>query len=83
MVFTIERALCCSIEYKYIDALLERCSPLVQMDLALLVIITRLEKVPSIPVLSDMLQYQEIDIEFSLKNLVSIGFLSLTDIKLT
>jgi hypothetical protein len=73
-----ERIPCCSIEDKYIDALLENTSPRLILDLSLLVIITRLEKIPPLEELSELLQRPEIELEWSLNKLAEIGFLSLT-----
>lgn len=72
-----QRVPCCGIEDKHIDALLEQSSPSLSLDLALLVIITRLEKIPALSVLSGILHRPEIEIECSLINLSNIGFLSL------
>ena len=71
-----ERIPCCAIEDKYIDALIKRNSPSLSLDLSLLVLIERFEKIPKLPELSELLSRQEIEIECSLINLSEIGFLS-------
>ena len=65
------------IEDKYVDALIQRNNPSLSLDFALLVIITRFEKIPKLSELSQMLHRPEIEIECSLINLSEIGFLSL------
>jgi hypothetical protein len=72
-----ERVPCCGIEDKHIDALLEKDSPSLSLDLALLVTITRFEIIPPLSDLSELFKRPEIEIECSLNNLADIGFLSL------
>lgn len=75
-ILTKERAPCCGIEDKYIDALLKKGFSSVSLDLALLVIITRFEIIPPLSDLSELFHRPEIEIECSLNNLSEIGFLS-------
>ncbi len=72
-----ERIPAFAIEDKYVDALIEKGFASLSLDLALLVIITRFEKLPKLSELSQMLHRPEIEIECSLSNLSEIGFLSL------
>ncbi len=72
-----ERVPCCALEDTHIDALIERNCSSLSLDLALLVIITRFEKIPTLSELSKMLHREEIDVECSLITLSEIGFLSL------
>lgn len=76
MLVTKDRMPCCAIEDKYIDALLEKNCPTLSLDLAVLLLITRFEKIPKISELSKILHRTEIEIECSFINLSKIGFLS-------
>jgi len=71
----VERTPCVGIEDKYVDALIQKQSSTLFVDLALLLIISRYECVPSVPELSKLLSFDEIVIEVSLINLHEIGFL--------
>lgn len=71
-----ERVPCCAVEDKYIDALIAKNCSSLSLDLALLVIIIRFEKIPKLFELSEMLHRPETEIECSLINLTEIGFLS-------
>lgn len=70
-----ERMPVCSIQDKYIDALIEINSPSICLDLALLTLITRFEGVPPLSEFSKIFHLEEIEIECSLRNLAQIGFL--------
>ena len=72
-----QRTPCSGIEDKYVDALIDKALPSLSLDLALLVIISRFERLPKLSELSEMLHRPEIEIECSLINLSEIGFLSL------
>lgn len=71
-----ERVPCCSVEDKYIDALIKRDSSSLSLDLALLLAIIRFEAVPPLSELSKLFHREEVEIECSLHNLSEIGFLT-------
>ena len=69
---------CSAVEDKYIDALMKKNSPSLSLDLALILLITRFEKVPALAELSILLHREETEIECSLITLFDIGFLTLS-----
>lgn len=69
---------CSAIEDKHVDALIEKNSPSLSLDLALLVIVKRFDPVPPLSELSKLFHRSEIEIECSLINLSNIGFLTIS-----